>query len=161
MNRRPPVLAPSALDNRPPVQNWIEEEQGSIILRSGTVSEAPYIRIAAPKIRIRPKPSRQTRFNSIEYLYRAVNCSSALRYCCLNCFKWSFVSWCQVLITSLRSAFSTNTILLMISMWSAHLKNDVFFSFWGQFLLWKKKFCPCHSRCFLQCNKKNRIKIGQ
>ena len=56
MDRRPPVLAPSALGNRPPVQNWIEEEQGSIILRSGTVSEAPYIRIATPKIRIPPKP---------------------------------------------------------------------------------------------------------
>ena len=55
---RPPILAPSALGNRPPVQNWIEEEQGSIILRSGTVSEAPYIRIATPKIRIPPKPSR-------------------------------------------------------------------------------------------------------
>ena len=48
MDRRPPVLAPSALGNYPPVQNWIEEEQGSIILRSGTVSEAPYIRIATP-----------------------------------------------------------------------------------------------------------------
>ena len=55
MDRRSPVLAPSALGNRPPVQNWIEEEQGSIILRSGTVSEAPYIRIATPKIRIPPK----------------------------------------------------------------------------------------------------------
>ena len=142
MDRRPPVLAPSALGHRPSVQNGIEEEQGSIILRSGTVSEAPYIRIATPKIRIPPKPSRQTHFNSIEYLYRAVNCSSALRYCCLNCFKWSFVSWCQVLITSLRSAFSTNTILLMISMWSAHRKNDVFPHFWGQFLFWKKIVLP-------------------
>ena len=149
MDRRPPVLAPSALGNRPPVQNWIEEEQGSIILRSGTVSEAPYIRIATPKIRIPPKPSRQTHFNSIEYLYRAVNCSSALRYCCLNCFKWSFVSWCQVLITSLRSAFSTNTILLMISMWSAHRKNDVFCLFWGQFLLWRKFSLPMFISLFL------------
>ena len=149
MDRRPPVLAPSALGNWPPVQNWIEEEQGSIILRSGTVSEAPYIRIATPKIRFPPKPSRQTHFNSIEYLYRAVNCSSALRYCCLNCFKWSFVSWCQVLITSLWSAFSTNTILLMISMWSAHRKNDVFRLFWGQFLLWRKNSLPMFISLFL------------
>ena len=139
MNRRPPVLAPSALDNRPPVQNWIEEEQGSIILRSGTVSEASYIRIAIPKIRIPPKPSRQTHFNSIEYLYRAVNCSSALRYCCLNCFKWSFVAWCHVLITSLRSASRTNTMLLMISMRSAHRKNDVFPLFLGPIFTFEKK----------------------
>ena len=41
MNCRPPVLAPSALVNRPPVQNWIEEERSSVFLRSGTVSEAP------------------------------------------------------------------------------------------------------------------------
>ena len=52
MDRRPPVLAPSALGNRPPVQNWIEEERGSVFLRSGTVSEAPYLRIVTPKIRI-------------------------------------------------------------------------------------------------------------
>ena len=40
-------------------------------------------------------------------------------------FKWSFVAWCHVLITSLRSASRTNTMLLMISMRSAHRKNDV------------------------------------
>ena len=54
MDRRSPVLAPSALGNRPPVQNWIEEERGSVFLRSGTVSEAPYLRIVTPKIRIPP-----------------------------------------------------------------------------------------------------------
>jgi len=58
MDRRSPVLAPSALCNRPPVQNWIEEERGSVFLRSGTVSEAPYLRIVTPKIRIPPQPSR-------------------------------------------------------------------------------------------------------
>ena len=54
MNRRPPVLAPSALGNRPPVQNWIEEEWSTVFLRSGTVSEAPYSRIVTPKMRIPP-----------------------------------------------------------------------------------------------------------
>ena len=44
MDRCPPILAPSALGNRPPVQNRIEEERGSVFLRSGTVSEAPYLR---------------------------------------------------------------------------------------------------------------------
>ena len=54
MDRRSPVLAPSALGNRPPVQNWIEEERGSVSFRSGTVSEAPYLKIVTPKIRIPP-----------------------------------------------------------------------------------------------------------
>ena len=36
MDGRPPVLAPSALGNRPPVQNWNEEERDSVVLRSGT-----------------------------------------------------------------------------------------------------------------------------
>ena len=52
MDCRPPVLAPSALGNRPPVQNWIEEKQGSVFFRSLTVSEAPYLRVLTPKIRI-------------------------------------------------------------------------------------------------------------
>ena len=52
-------------------------------------------------------------------------------------------------------------MLLMISMWSAHRKNDVFRLFWGQFLLWKIFFCPWHSRCFKQFNKWNRNKIDQ
>ena len=54
MDRRPPVLAPSALGHRPPVQNWIEEERVSVFFRSGTISEAPYLRIVTPKIRIPP-----------------------------------------------------------------------------------------------------------
>jgi len=54
MDRQPPLLAPSALGNRPPVQNWIEEEQGSVFLRSGRISEARYLRIVTPKIRIPP-----------------------------------------------------------------------------------------------------------
>jgi len=54
MDRQPPVLAPSALGNRPSVQNWIEEEQGSVFLRSGIVSEAPYLRIVTLRIRIPP-----------------------------------------------------------------------------------------------------------
>ena len=58
MDRRSPVLAPSALGNRPPAQNWIEEERGSVFLRSGTVSKAPYLRIVTPKMRIPPLPSR-------------------------------------------------------------------------------------------------------
>ena len=31
MDRRPPVLALSALGNRPPVQNWNEEERDSVV----------------------------------------------------------------------------------------------------------------------------------
>ena len=54
MDRRPPVLTPSALNYRPPTKNWIEEERGSVFLRSGTVSEAPYLRIVTPKICIPP-----------------------------------------------------------------------------------------------------------
>ena len=52
MDRCPPILAPSALGNRPPVQNRIEEERGSVFLRCETVSEAPYLIIVTPKIRI-------------------------------------------------------------------------------------------------------------
>ena len=58
MDYQPPVLAPSALGNRPPVQNWIEEERSSLSLRSGTVSEATYLRMVTPKIRIPPLPFR-------------------------------------------------------------------------------------------------------
>jgi len=55
------------------------------------------------------------------------NCSSALWFCCLNYFKWSFVDWCHVLFTSLRSASRTNTMLLMVS----HIAQMVFFLFFG------------------------------
>ena len=34
MDRRPPVLAPSALGYGPPVRNWFEEERGSVFLRT-------------------------------------------------------------------------------------------------------------------------------
>jgi len=49
MGRRPPVLAPLALGYWSPLQNWIEAERGSVFLRTGTVSEAPYLRIVTPK----------------------------------------------------------------------------------------------------------------
>ena len=52
MDCRPHVLPPWALGNRPPVQNRIEEERGSVFLRCETVSEAPYLIIVTPKIRI-------------------------------------------------------------------------------------------------------------
>ena len=51
----PPVtIYGSALSNRPSVQNWIEEERGSVFLRTGTVSEAPYLRIVTPKTCVPP-----------------------------------------------------------------------------------------------------------
>ena len=34
MDRRPPVLAASALSNGPPMRNWFEEERGSVFLRT-------------------------------------------------------------------------------------------------------------------------------
>ena len=52
MDRRSPVLAASALGIRPLLQNWIEEERGSLFFRSGIVSRKTYLRIVTPKIRI-------------------------------------------------------------------------------------------------------------
>ena len=68
MDRRPPVLAPSALGYGPPVRNWFEEERGSVFLRT-----LHYLKHNTPKTL------------NLFYLVRAVFCGFVLSlYFCLT-----------------------------------------------------------------------------